>query len=160
MCGFLWGFYYIDEWKKYISEDSKCIHFAQSDDDLFGAYQRILYLDQRFDTISNVLLIVDREFLSDISAHKGHLFRQPWQVTQEKDFLSFNIEFLRAFYSLDILKSFVSKQSLLENELPYEYNPIYNETYKTGAEDLIDLNWDLYESKINTTFYQFYINFL
>lgn len=149
-------FYYIDEWKKYISEDSKCIHFAQSDDDLFGAYQRILYLDQRFDTISNVLLIVDREFLSDISAHKGHLFRQPWQVTPEKDFLSFNIEFLRAFYSLDILKSFVSKQSLLENELPYEYNPIYNETYKTGAEDLIDLNWDLYESKIKTTFYQFY----
>lgn len=149
-------FYYIDEWKKYISEDAKCIHFAQSDDDLFGAYQRILYLDQRFDTISNVLLIVDREFLSDISAHKGHLFRQPWQVTEEKDFLSFNIEFLRAFYSREILESFFSQQSLLDNELPYGYYAVYNETYKSGAEELIESNWDLYESKIKKIFYQFY----
>jgi hypothetical protein len=149
-------FYYIDEWKRYIGEDAQCIHFGQSNDNLLGTYQRICYLDERYDEISNLLIIMDSEYLSDVSAHKGHLFRQPWQVTDENDLMAFNIEFLRAFYSWDILKSFFSQQSLLENELPFEYNMIYNETYKVGAEQLIESNWNEYVRHIKDTFYQFY----
>lgn len=137
------SFYYVEDWKQYLGEDASCFHFSQNADNLLGAYQRILYLYNRFERVDNVLLIMDADFLCDMKPRIGHLYRQPWQVTGKEDFLEFNREHIIAFFSLEYQKRIwgLSKE---ETMLHYYYIPEYNELHKDGAEELLKSNPDDY----------------
>lgn len=147
-------FYYVDEWKNYLGEDASCFHFNQSGDNLLGTLQRTQYLYKRFDKIDNILFIMDAEFLEDMKPHKGHLFRQPWQVTKEWDFFAYNWECIRAFYTIEYQKQ-VWGITPKEQMLPFYYIPEYNEVHKVGAEELLDSNPDAYYETL-TGFYRLY----
>lgn len=130
-------FYYVDEWKKYLGDDAVCFHFNQSGDNLQGTLERVRYLYKRFDHIDNILFVMDREFLEDMSHHKGHLFRNPWQVTEEWDFFSFHWEFFRAFFTFDYQRKMLGFTQE-KKELPRHYDSRWNEDYKDGAEMMLN----------------------
>jgi len=148
-------FYYVDEWKKYIGDSAVCFHFNQSGDNLQGTLERVRYLYNRFERIDNILFIMDREYLQDMSQNKGHLFRNPWQVTDEWDFFAFHWEFIKAFLSIDYQKNmFASSENV--PALACHYDSRWNEDYKEGAEEL--LNSGQYEEYYGrfTDFYALY----
>ncbi len=147
-------FYYVDEWKKYLDDDASCFHFNQSGDNLLGTLQRTQYLYKRFDKIDNILFVMDAEYLEDMKPHKGHLFRQPWQVTEEWDFFAYNWECIRAFYTIEYQKQ-VWGITPEEQKLPYYYIPEYNEVHKVGAEELLESNPEAYYETL-TGFYRLY----
>lgn len=136
-------FYYMDDWKQYIGEDAACFHFDQSADNLWGGLQRVQYLYNHFDRIDNMLLIMDCEYLANTTPKKGHLFRQPWQVTKEWDFFAYNWECIRAFYTIEYQRKFLGIDKE-EKKFPYYYIPEYNELHKDGAEEIIDTTPDAY----------------
>ena len=147
-------FYYVDEWKMYLGEDASCFHFNQSGDNLLGTLQRTQYLYKRFDKIDNILFIMDAEFLEDMKPHKGHLFRQPWQVTEEWDFFAYNWECIRAFYTIEYQRKYWNID-IEEARLPYYYIPEYNEVHKDGAEALLDSDPKAYYATLEG-FYRLY----
>lgn len=129
-------FYYVDEWKRYLGDDASCFHFTQSGDNLLGSLQRTKYLYSRFKKIDNILFVMDAEYLEDMQPHKGHLFRQPWQVTEEWDFFAFMWECVKAFYTIEYQKQ-VWGISQEEQQLPYYYIPEHNELHKLEVEALL-----------------------
>ncbi len=129
-------FYYADDWKVYLSDNSRCFHFNQSGDNLLGASQRLNYLYDRFDQVDNILLIMDHEFLSGITPNEGPLFVAPYQVTEQKDFFSFHWSFLRTFYSLEFQRQYWSNTGNMLS-CGGEYIPTINELHKPDAERLI-----------------------
>lgn len=137
-------FYYVDDWKQYLDSNAVCFHFNQSGDNLLGTLQRVKYLYKKYDRIDNLLFIMDPAYLADMKPHKGHLFRQPWQVTDEWDVVSFNLEFVRALYSIDY--HCINRG---QNKLHYYYIPQYNELHKVGAEQLLDTNPTEYYQKLS-----------
>lgn len=141
-------FYYVDEWKQYLSDDATCFHFGQSTDNLYGSLQRVKYLYKRYKRIDNMLIVMDEEYLSEMKPHTGLLYRQPWQVTEENDFLAFNRECVLAFFSLEYQKRIwgVCRE---ENELHYYYIPEYNELHKDEAEMLLESNPEEYYRLLN-----------
>lgn len=147
-------FYYVEEWKKYIGQNAACFHFNQSGDNLLGTVQRVQYLYRHFDKIDNILFIMDAEYLADTTPHKGHLFRQPWQVTPEWDFFSYNWECVRAFYTIEYQRKFwgIDRE---EQKLPYYYIPEHNEVHKTGAEELLESDPEAYYATLKG-FYRLY----
>lgn len=147
-------FYYVDEWKKYLNEDASCFHFNQSGDNLLGTLQRTKYLYNRFEKIDNILFIMDAEYLEDMLPHKGHLFRQPWQVTEDLDYFTYNWECIRAFFTMEYQKQ-VWGITLGEKQLPYYYIREYNELHKDGAEELLDSDPDAYYETL-MGFYRLY----
>ena len=147
-------FYYVEEWKKYLNKDASCFHFNQSGDNLLGTLQRTKYLYKRFKKIDNMLFIIDAEWLEDIGPHKGHLFRQPWQVTDEWDFFTFNWECIRAFYTIEYQKQ-VWGITPQEKKLPFSFIAEYNEVQKVGAEELLASNPEAYYETL-TGFYRLY----
>ena len=140
-------FYYVDEWMRYLDEDASCFHFNQSGDNLIGTVQRVDWLYKRFDRIDNILFVMDVEYLEDMTEHKGHLFRQPWQVTEEWDFFAFNMEFVRAFYSIDYQKQLLGINDR-DSILPYYIIPQSNEVHKDAAEHMLDSFPDVYYSML------------
>ena len=145
------SFYYVEDWKQYLAEDASCFHFSQNGDNLFGSWQRIQYLYNRFERIDNILLIVDAGYLGNMKLHSGHLYRQPWQVTGKDDFFEFNRECIIAFFSWEYQKR-VWGLSHEDTQLHYYYIPEYNELYKDGAETLLDSNPDAYYALLDDGF--------
>lgn len=129
-------FYYVDEWKKYLEDDAVCFHFNQSGDNLQGTLERVRYLYKRFEHIDNILFIMDCEYLKEMTHHRGHLFRNPWQVTDEWDFFSFHWEFFRAFFTIEYQRKMLGLTQE-KNELPRHYDSRWNEDYKDGAEMML-----------------------
>ena len=133
-------FYYVDEWKKYIGEESNCFHFNQSGDNFRGSYDRIRYLYNRFGKIENLLWIIDAKFLEDISPKKGHLFIAPYQVTNKWDFIGFHYEFIKTFLTYEFQKSYIKGLIGLNNQsntLPYYYISRTNELHKEAADSML-----------------------
>ena len=126
-------FYYIDSWKKHLDSSSVCFHFNQSGDNLYGMLQRVNYLYNRFDHIDNLLIIIDHELLADTTPNKGPLFVAPYQVTPERDFLSFHWEFIRTFFSFNFQMEYWSRSNTINGY----YIPTYNELHKPIAEEEI-----------------------
>lgn len=147
-------FYYVEDWKQYIGEDAACFHFNQSGDNLFGTLQRMIYLYSRYEKVDNILFIMDGEYMEDMKPHKGHLFRQPWQVTPEWDILTYNLECVRAFYTIEYQRKLWGMDKD-EKKLSYYYIPEYNEVHKAGAEEMLDTNPDAYYATLQG-FYRLY----
>lgn len=130
-------FYYAKDWQIATGKSLRCFHFNQSGDNLLGMVQRINYLYRRFEQIDDMLLIMDHEFLSDIEPKEGPLFREPYQVTEMRDFVSFHWSFLRTFYSVDFQRRYWSEggnRSFGEGE----YDAFSNELHKSNAEISIE----------------------
>ena len=143
-------FYYVDDWRTHLSSTASCFHFNQSADNLYGSLQRIRYLYRRFDKIDNLLLIIDADYLDDMSAHSGHLFRIPPQVTRNPiDGLLLRWEELRAFYQLEFQKEWISGN--IQNSFQgTTFNPYLNEIYKNSAEaKLQTMNLDEYNKTLS-----------
>lgn len=136
-------FYYVDQWKQYLGQDASCFHFGQSGDNLFGTQQRLKYLYSRVQKIDNIMIIMDAEYLADDSKHKGIIYRQPWQVTPEWDYISFNWEFIKAFYTLDYQKRVLGLEKE-KRDWEYYYIEQYNELHKSKAEYLLENQPDEY----------------
>ena len=130
-------FYYVSEWKKYLGDNAVCFHFNQSGDNLQGTLERVRYLYKRFEHIDNILFIMDCEYLKEMTHHRGHLFRNPWQVTEEWDFFSFHWEFFRAFFTFDYQRKMLGL-AIEEENLARHYDSRWNEDYKDGAEQLLN----------------------
>lgn len=127
-------FFYVDDWKHYLSEDASCFHFNQSFDNLLGTYQRVKYLYDRFDRIDNLLIVVDAEYLRDISKHKGHLFRIPPTITKNPiDWAAFRWEEMSAFYNLEFQKEWL-QGTYSPGNTGTSFSPYINEIYKVDAE--------------------------
>lgn len=133
-------FYYIEDWKQYLNKDASCFHFGQSSDDLYGTLQRIRYLYKRFHRVDNLLIVVDADYIKDMSKHTGHLYRTPAVVTGNPiDEIMFRYEEMSAFYNREYQKHWIRGHVLNSNEGTTSLNPYLNEIYKDAAEENIKL---------------------
>lgn len=135
----------VEDWKTYVGDEASCFIFFQSAGNLLGLYQRTKYLYERFDTIKNLLLVVDVSPLGELSKRKGHLFVEPWQVTGVYDVLTFYSQFFEAYYSLDYILYGVSMEKT--TQIKKQVNYLTHELYWGDADSLIDNTKDEYYTK-------------
>ncbi|MDB4498248.1 hypothetical protein N9251_02795 [Gammaproteobacteria bacterium] len=110
--------FHTSDWKKHLTSKSKCFHFDQSGQNLFGMVKQLEWLDANVsDSISNLLLIMDIESLNDVSAKKGVVYENPPQIMNNDNFLAFHINNIKAFYKPKFI-------------IPY-FDLIINKTWKS-----------------------------
>ena len=62
------------EWKKFLEQSAVPFHFDASGEGLHGISDKIKYIDNTGNNISNALVIIDRTILNQVTSRSGHLF--------------------------------------------------------------------------------------
>jgi hypothetical protein len=159
-------FYEVNDWKPYLNGGQSCFHFDASDENIYGIYKKVLYLDSKVPRINNILLILDYSTLSDPGPHKeGHLFVIPPQLENNQNFLQFHLEFLKSFFNpkfllglIDLnlsgkISSFMENASLFDDR-PVVYDLISNEIRFENFEKMIEEDDNLYYRSRMHLFYE------
>ncbi len=139
-------FYEINSWKKYINSDN-CYHFDGSAETLLGIVRKIDFLNRRHVKISNALIVLDYDILSQTIEKSGHLFKSHPAFTGQNRLL-FQLEFFKAFLSKDFLFAYLDfkitkkfkpymKNGHLLFDLPVKYIDRFNEIQYYTLEDQI-----------------------
>lgn len=63
-----------NEWKKFLEQSAVPFHFDASGEGLRGISDKIKYIDNTENKISNALVIIDRTILNQVTSRSGHLF--------------------------------------------------------------------------------------
>lgn len=96
-----------EEWKKYLYEKASPFMFDASNENLYGIYIKLKYLDSINVNVKNVLLIFCRNASFREKDMDGHLYvRHP--ETSNISWIEFHKSFLKAYGNLDFLYSFYS----------------------------------------------------
>ncbi|MBN1926418.1 MAG: hypothetical protein JW798_11335 [Prolixibacteraceae bacterium] len=140
-------FYRVSDWQKYISSD-RCFHFNASAESLYGIYQKIKYLDKNHIPIKNALIGIDYSVLKKTDDSKGILFMKHPELSG-KSHISFQIEFIKAFFDKDFFWNYLKYLFLKVKPYPpmyhiWNYELKYNELQNEYAEQLISKNKDEY----------------
>ena len=141
-------FYEVSDWQKYLPSNSSCYHFDASAESLYGIYKKILYIDQKGESLNNVLIIVDADTLSKDKSLEGHLFIISPQLENNKHIVKFHTTFFKVFCYYKFLyafldykisgkvKDYMRDNHLLDDRL-FDYNQITNEARNLDAEEKI-----------------------
>lgn len=90
-------FYEIDEWKKYLPESSRCMHFDGSVGSIRGLHDKVVYIDKNGGKLANALLVIDTDLLSNLELTSGHLLVSPPVLSGYSAFLNFHLQHFSAF---------------------------------------------------------------
>lgn len=141
-------FYQVTDWKKHIDSNSHCYHFDTSGEGIYSINKKVKYIDEKGLSIENVLLVLDYRTLLQFKPKTGHLFVIPPQLVNNKNILSFHLEFLKAFLSPKFLFAYIDfkisgkvkqymKTDYLIEDAPIFYDKKTNEIQFTEFEKMI-----------------------
>lgn len=101
-----------NSWRKYLSDKDAPFMFDASGESIYGIYTKLKYLDRNNIEIKNALIILCRDVsFSNSENHKGHLFiKDP--ATSGESCLTFQLTFLKAYFSPKFLINFYSYKFL------------------------------------------------
>jgi hypothetical protein len=123
-------FYEVDDWKTHLSASAVCFHFDASMEGLYGIHRKVRYLDRRNVNLDNVLLVLDREILSQPRPGSGHLSIISPRLVDNENFMEFHLTFLKAFFNIRFLTAFIDFKlsgqikQYMENERLLDDKPI------------------------------------
>lgn len=157
-------FYQVADWKKYIDSNSSCYHFDASGEGIYSIHKKVNYIDKKGLSLKNVLLILDYRTLLQYKPKTGHLFVIPPQLVNNKNILSFQLEFLKAFLSPKFLFAYIDfkfsgkvkqymKTDYLIEDAPVFYDKKSNEIQFTEFEKMI-LEGNYFKEEKKKIFYQ------
>ena len=141
-------FYQIPEWKKYLKENSKCFHFDASGEALYALNKKIEFINQKGNSIDNVLLVLDYATLIQDKPKTGHLGMISPQLVNYSNIFDFHITFFNAFLTPKFLYAFLDfkisdqikpymKEGFLLSDKKINYDVITNELRLDDFENLI-----------------------
>lgn len=101
-----------NSWRNYLSDNDIPFMFDASAESIYGIYTKLKYIDSINVEIKNALIILCRDASFSYSEnHKGHLFiKHP--ATSGESSLSFQLAFLKAYFSPKFLINFYSYKFL------------------------------------------------
>jgi hypothetical protein len=151
------------EWRRYIKAKG-VFHFDASGESLYGIYKKIVFLDRQGVDLSNCLLLLDADTLMKVDNYSDHLFIKHPKVSRESE-LAFQMEFLRAFMSprncyfiafLDYkMRNRVRPRfSKMFMQSSVRYDPITNDMFIVGLEDVIERTGSKYYESKKDIFYK------
>ncbi|GLB53027.1 hypothetical protein NBRC110019_20670 [Neptunitalea chrysea] len=153
------------DWKPYLNANAVPFHFDASGENLRGIAQKIAYIDEQKDSLTNVLLVIDRYTLSDTQPKKGHMFIGMPCVTKASE-TEYYGTFLKAALTPDFLVAYAD-YSLFGVHRPYMEHLVQAYTYRHTVNHINCDIWynadkeiaadslEYYTQKINDgTFYQ------
>jgi hypothetical protein len=157
-------FWEIDHWKNYIQPNSKCFHFNQSSETLFGINKKILFIDRKGGVIKNALIILDVDSILD-SSRSGYMsLTSPILLSSLGHFVKFHLSHFKAFVSPRFLFNFIIYKSTGNyynfmsktfNISPLVYEFSSNESRYEQFERIIKKDYTLfYNKKLMTRFYE------
>ncbi len=139
-------FFEIDTWKKYLPEDSRCIHFDESIGAIRGVRDKIAFVDKNGGCLNNVMLVVDHILLSSLELNNGYLYITPPILKDYSNFISFHFQHFGAFMNPKFLAA-LADYNLFGQYRPYmqglisdehsTYIAEYNEFQMTKTEEEI-----------------------
>lgn len=129
--------YQVNDWRKYIPNNSKIFHFDASMETLKGIYDKMKYIHSQREHINNALIVLDPEMLSRKENKDDYLYVPHSDLTAEWDYLSFQWKFLKVFLTQKFIVSYIDLQfngfkdymreeNIFTEEYP-QYNAIANE---------------------------------
>ena len=153
------AYYYIDDWKKHLDNNSRCYHFSEHGGSVAGLYLRTKYVHENGELIKNALLILDSELLSttEYSDPKGLIppvltgYRSSYTFHKINLIAWFNFDFLKSYIGYHITKKYTSNMSnyLIKSiNYPY-YDPLTNEEPRFFQDSLISIGKYYDETIIN-----------
>jgi len=98
--------YLVKDWKQYIPATSSCFHFDCSRGSVEDVYYKIKYINAHGDTLRNVIFTVDYDVLSNTS-QTGHLYDLPPQVNHNLNYVSFQVDHMKAFFYIKFLRAYI-----------------------------------------------------
>ncbi len=140
-------FFFISDWKKYISPKSICYHFSESGGSINGLYYKIKLIDESNEIIKNALLVVDYDLLSRLE-RDGALFIMPPILNNNQNLSKFhlehfiqwvNVSFLFSWFDYHITGKYKKyMEDYISKGTNYKYyNPITNEEPRTTEDNQI-----------------------
>jgi hypothetical protein len=158
------GLYPIDEWLKHIGPDCQPYHFDGNEEDLYGLYHKLMFLDKIGADLKHVLIVTDAYSLKDTTNSESYLtIKDPAVSGQNK--LKYQLVFVKAFFDRKFLLSYMDYQrtGLVK---PYmskwgtirrsyiAYDNRYNESRHISLDDSIRLAKDRYYEKLRFRFFR------
>lgn len=148
--------YYINEWQKYIGDQS-CFHYFAFNESLYGLERKIAFIDEHPASIKNALVIIDARLLAVDSNSAGAVFRKHPAITGEYR-LKFQLCAFRDFMDIHVLKAFakylVQPNNKKFNRTTQPYNAMTNEISYRNYEQMIKGNPDSFYANKGKTFYK------
>lgn len=149
--------YKAQDWKKYLSPESKIFHFDASSETLDGILMKMEYIIKSGEKIKNALFILDPEIFRRDNGYT-HLYIQHPDITQQHDLISFHWCFFKVFLNREFILSYIDlkengfkpymkEKNIFTNEFP-SYNGITNEENYPFYDIPLKLNEeDFYKSR-------------
>ena len=144
------------EWKKCLPDNAVPFCFDASNENLFGIWSKIKYIDSMSDKISNALLIIcsDVTFISDTD-YDSYLYIKDPRISRNCPF-SFQFEFLMAFFSNRFYIKYID-YSIFHHYRNYmfgyigrtkiNYDPIFNDCYLVNLDEELKADPEAYYLK-------------
>ncbi len=158
------GFYPGEEWMKHLEPGCQPYHFDGNEEDLYGLYHKLLFLDKLGADLKHVLIITDAYSLKDTVNSESYLtIKDPAVSGQNK--LKYQLVFVKAFFDWKFLlsyldyqrtgfvKPYMSKLGTIRRSY-IAYDNRYNESQHISLDDSIRLARDRYYQKMNHIFYR------
>ena len=140
-------FYEIDEWRKYLPSNSRCMHFDGSVGSICGLHDKVVYVDRNGGKLANALLVIDADLLSNFELTSGHLLVSPPILSGYSTFLNFHLQHFSAFLHPQFLVALVDfklfgicrpyMDEFFINRNDWKYIAKYNEFHHISAEQKI-----------------------
>ncbi len=153
------AYYFIDDWKKHLDNDSRCYHFSEHGGSVAGLYLRTKYVHENGEIIKNALLVLDSELLSttEYTDPKGVIppvltgYHSAFSFHKTNLIAWFNLDFFISYFRYHITKKitpYMSQYIMKGTNYPF-YNPQTNEEPQAIQDSLIAVGNYYNETIIN-----------
>lgn len=124
-------FYRAADWKKHLPGEAKCFHFDASGESLWAMNKKFEFLQKEGVTLSHALILFDYATLIQDSEREGHLFKISPPLTEDKNWLDFQLTYFKTFLTPKFLYAF------LDYKISNQVKP-YMKTEKLLGDEPID----------------------
>ena len=110
----------VKNWKTYLPPGSKGFHFDASGEGVYGIFNKIHYIDETGGALSNALIVVDEDTLTQTKNREGHLSISPPRLSKESP-IEFYIEFFKPLLNLRFVIGYIDYSLFRTNRDYMEY---------------------------------------
>lgn len=111
-------FYEVETWKKYLPNESRCMHFDESGGSICGIRDKIVFIDNNGGCINNALMVIDHSLLSNLEYKDGWYVISPPVLKHYTNLFNFHLQHFMAFLNIRFLVAIVGYR-LTEEFSPY-----------------------------------------
>ena len=128
-------YYQVDTWKKYLPENSRCMHYDEFGGSISGIRDKMAFIDKNGGHIDHALLVIDYRLLSFYDREQGYLYLAPPILKNNSNLIKFHVQHFSAFLNPMFIFALV------------DYN-LYK-TYRPYMEGLIKIRHSIYIPQYN-----------